>query len=320
MPAKALEYIITGSRSDIPKDVLKRGSYHRPTLLPETHVRNVAPFEHEEEHCLLQQMLRSKDFYKPTGVDTVFGAEDKYQESVLFSEIKRGRLDDLIRFDQICWDWNIRFLVDAGEPVAFLDYVVKDASKIRGKEIVHFKNKLMQLARTSAMKLLPDAVQVMINTASLVSAEPRAEMTAVGPILDSPVEIDPSLISVQPASLPTVSPEQLNQSIPGPPPAVPRKRKASAASTSASSAAKRQSRQADDSDVACADCGKKRHVASSTCPFKIWSDMFTTIPREADEERCDARRRVWKLVRERFVRNGKFVVEDGWTYLGPPSV
>ena len=61
------------------------------------------------------------------------------------------------------------------------------------------------------------------------------------------------------------------------------------------------------------------HVASSTCPFKMWSDIYTTIPREADEERGDARRKVWKLVRERFVQNGKFVVEDGWTYLGPPS-
>ena len=69
----------------------------------------------------------------------------------------------------------------------------------------------------------------------------------------------------------------------------------------------------------CYECGEVRHKPDTACPFYRWATTFETVPRQRGEQPRDAKKRVWKDVRLRFVKDGKFFSELHWDYQGQPQ-
>jgi len=93
---------------------------------------------------------------------------------VLFQSASRGHLDGLIDFEQLCWEWNVMFLVEDGAAIEYDGLRIADPSLIRGKEKIHFKEELQRVARIAAKKLLQEprrcSISSQLNSCDVVPA------------------------------------------------------------------------------------------------------------------------------------------------------
>lgn len=319
MSDKVLDYIASGgAKSELPKHVRKRLAYDVSTSLEGANIHGMGPFDSKEETDVLLRVLHTPKIYHAKGQRALFASDGTFRLDKLLSVAKKGEFDKLINLQQLAWMWNCSFLLDVGETVTWEGLVIENASKIKGKEVVHFREILKKLAKKAAAKLHSSDVQSAMNVVAFSPSSDLPPMTL--PIADTPSAGPVQFGAVAPVALASADPASINHSVPGPAPAK-KKKKRSAPKSESQDTSEPESKRTNDEER-CEDCGFIRHTQTSPCPFNRWQKEHADgiVRLNANEGPSAARRRIWKTVRHHFVPSaGTYLSGEGWTCHGPPA-
>jgi len=299
---KAVNFLQSGERNDLPKHVSKKFEYRRVSCTPSSAIRAVRPFETKQERALLRSMLGDRRFYHNNQVDAVF-KDGHFHEELLFQNASRGHLDAMINCQQLCWDWNINFLVDEDAEVSWGAFRVDDPSQIFAKEVSHFKIELERLAGIASQRMLPDDAKSLVKSAHIRSDVPLPPSLAP-PAADAVASAGASVGETAPPCLPREDPLAVNHTVPLPPPPPPPPGKPRSRKSGEESINKKMKEDKPIQKCPEPGCAKGRHEAADQCPFNRWKNDFPKTPREGAENQPAAHRRIWPQCR------AKFVVED----------